>query len=283
MLSASHHDSSEAVGSTELWKGTWQLNRLHSLLVMFFAVTAGCGGSSSGGGGSSNPPPPPPPSNASPGGIWEGTSSNGTTLLGLVTETGEFFFIQSDGVQYVGHADTTENELSVRFSGVTAFGTTFPDGSTSGDGTLTGTVGERSTITGDAHFSTELGTNADSTITLSYNNLYDRNSSLTLIAGNYRDPDTDAIINVNSNGVIFSQDAVTGCVINGQADVIDPAFNAYDVRYQFSSCLGSAAILNGTSTIGWATLDNTVVPEVAIIGVVNLEAGYGFTGVFPRA
>ncbi len=212
--------------------------------LLLVALTTGCGG---GGSGAANPPPLP---NASPGGIWEGTSSNGTTLLGLVTGTGEFHFIQSDGVQVFGYADSTGNELSVRFSAVTEFGTTFPDGSTSAEGTLTGTVEERSTITGDAHLSTELGTNTDSTITLTYNDLYDHNSSLTKIAGNYRDPDTNAIINVNSNGVVFSQDAVTGCVINGQVDVIDTKFNAYDVRYQFSSCLGPAAILNGTSAIG---------------------------------
>ena len=143
-------------------------------------------------------------------------------------------------------------------------------GSRTGTGTVTGTVQERSAMTGDLHFTTVLGNSIDSTITLTYNDLYEHNSSLALIDGNYLDPDTNAIINVNSFGVVFSQDAVTGCVINGQVYVIDTNFNSYDVRYQFSSCLGPAAILNGTSAFGHATLDNSVVPAQAIIGVVNL-------------
>jgi hypothetical protein len=245
------------------------------------ALTSGCGGG--GGSGSSNPPPPPPPPpNASPGGIWEGTSSLGETVVGLVTETGDFHFLQSDGVQYFGTVDTSQNALSADFQGVTQFGTVFLDGSTTGTGTLTGTVQERGSMSGTSDFTTAFGSNIDSTITLTYNALYERDSSLAIIAGNYRDPATNAIINVNSNGVIFSQDAVTGCVINGTVEVIDSRFNAYLVQYIFSGCMGLSATLNDTVANGLGTLDNTVSPEQAIIGVVNVVAGYALTGVFPR-
>ena len=249
-------------------------------LALGLVLSAGCGGGGGDGDGSPNPPPPPP--DASPGGIWAGTTSNGTTVVGLVTETGEFHFLQDDGVQYFGTVETSENELSADFTGVTEFGTAFADGSTTGTGTLTGTVQERTSMSGESNFTTALGDETESTLTLSYDALYERNSSLATIAGNYRNEATNAIINVNGNGELFSQDSVTGCVINGTVEVIDPSFNAYLVQYRFSSCSGEYASLNDTVANGLGTLDNTVSPERAIIGVVNPVAGYAFTGVFPR-
>ena len=253
--------------------------RILPLILSCLALTVSCGG---GGDGSSNQPPPPPPPNASPGGIWVGTTSIGANVIGLVTETGEFHFLQDDGIQYFGTVDTSQNDLSADFTGVTEFGTVFADGSTTGTGTLTGTVQQRSTMSGNSTFTTALGNNTDSTITLSYDDLYERNSSLATVAGNYRNPATNAVVNVDNNGVLFSQDAVTGCVINGTVEVINPSFNAYLVQYRFSSCVGQYASLNDTVANGLGTLDNTVSPEQAIIGVVNGVAGYALTGVFPR-
>jgi hypothetical protein len=260
------------------------MHQFRPSLVAFLALTAGCGGGGGGGGGDPlpPPPPPPPPPDASAGGIWEGLASTGVAILGLVTETGEFHFIQNDGVQYVGTAGTSQNELSADFIGIAPFGKAFGDGSTTGTGTLTGTVQERSTLSGDSSFTTALGATVESTITLTYNELYERDSSLATIAGNYLNPDTNAVINVNSNGVVFSQDPVTECIINGTISIIDPAFNAYRVQYEFSNCMGQSAILNGTVADGLGTLDNTVSPEEVIIGVVNADAGYAFTGAFPR-
>lgn len=252
--------------------------RTFSLVLSGLVLTTSCGGG--GGDGSSNPPPPPP--DASPGGIWVGTTSIGATVIGLVTETGEFHFLQDDGVQYFGIVDTSQNALSADFTGVTEFGTAFADGSTTGTGTLTGTVQERNNMSGDSTFATALGTDIESTLTLSYDELYERDSSLAAIAGNYRNTATNAIVNVNGDGDLFSQDSVTGCVINGTVEVIDPSFNAYFVQYRFSSCTGEHASLNDTVANGLGTLDNTVSPERAIIGVVNAVAGYALTGVFPR-
>ena len=258
------------------------MNRTLSLAILSSILTTSCGGGSDGGGSSNPPPPPPPPPDASPGGIWVGTTSIGSTIVGLVTETGEFHFLQDDGVQYFGTVDTSQNSLSADFTGVTEFGTAFADGSTTGTGTLTGTVQERNSMSGDSNFTTALGTNIDSTLALSYDALYERNSSLETIAGNYRNTATNAVINVNGDGDLFSQDPVTGCVISGTVNIISPSFNAYRVQYRFSSCTGEYSGLNDTVANGLGTLDNTVSPERAIIGVVNAVAGYAFTGVFPR-
>jgi hypothetical protein len=252
------------------------MNRFLSVLLSLLALSGGCGG----GGGSSNAPPPP--ANASPGGIWAGTSSIGVTILGLVTENGEFHFLQDDGIQYFGTVNTSQNALSANFTGVTQIGTTFLDGSRTGTGTLTGTVQVRRSMSGSSTFRTALGNSNTSTITLTYDALYERDSSLATIAGNYRDPTTNAVINVNSNGVVFSQDAVTGCIINGTISIINATFNAYRLQYSFSSCRAPNTILNGTTANGLGTLDNTVAPERAIIGVVNATAGYAFAGIFPR-
>jgi hypothetical protein len=251
-------------------------SRFLALLILSTIIVIGCGG----GGGTANPPPPP--TNASPGGIWEGTSSTGGTILGLVTETGEFHFLQDDGVQYFGTVNTSQNALSANFTGVTQIGTVFLDGSTTGTGTLTGTVQERMSMSGNSSFRTAGGTNVASSVTLTYDNLYERDSSLATIAGNYLDTTTNAVINVNGNGVVFSQDAVTGCIVNGTISIIDARYNAYRVQYSFSSCRAPYTILNGTTANGLGALDNTVAPEQAIIGVVNATAGYALTGIFPR-
>ena len=248
--------------------------------MSLLSFIAGCGG---GSGGSDTGSVAPPPADASAGGIWEGTeSSTGLEILGLVTETGEGHFIRSDGVQYFGTVEVDVNSLSGDFTGVVPIGSTFTDGSVTGTGTLTGTVQERQSMTGRTTFRTSGGNQTSSTVSATYNPLYERDSSLGTIAGNYLDPATNAIVNVNSDGTAFSQDPVTGCVINGEVSIIDPAYNAYRVEYEFSGCQGDAARLNGTMGRGLAALDNTVSPEQAVIGVVNAAAGYSLVGRYPR-
>lgn len=43
----------------------------------------------------------------------------------------------------------------------------------------------------------------------------------------------------------------------------------YDIQFGYSNCTGQSTNLNGTSFIGMATLDNTVVPEVLVIGATG--------------
>ena len=78
---------------------------------------------------------------------------------------------------------------------------------------------------------------------------------------------------IAADGTIFEQDPVSGCVTNGQVSVINPAFNAYDVQIGFSNCTGQFAILNGTSFVGIAILDNSVIPEVLIVAATGNIAG----------
>jgi hypothetical protein len=122
------------------------------LVALLGLLVAACGG---GGGSGDGGATPPPPKNASPGGIWKGTTSGGQSILGLVTETGEFYFLQSDGAQYYCFVSVSGNSVSSGFTGITQVGTTFPNGSTRGSGTLTATLAERSSLNGSLVFTLE--------------------------------------------------------------------------------------------------------------------------------
>lgn len=247
----------------------------HSAVVIAAAILLGaCGGG--GGGGSSQPAANPPVSDASPGGIWEGTLGSGQQILGLVTESGEFHFLTDDESQYFGTVSVDGTATSAQFTGYAGLGLEFNDGTTSGTGSLTGTVQSRSTFTANSTFRTSAGNTNPNTIDLTYNALYDRDSSLAIIAGNFRDVATGSIVNINSSGVAFSQNPANGCVLNGNVSIISAQFNAYRVQYSYSSCQGVDATLNGASFRGLATLDNTDEPELLIVGA---QALIGATGV----
>ena len=228
-------------------------------------------------------PPEPPTQEASPGGVWQGTSSLGFGVVGLVSESGQFHFIQGDGAQLVGKLTTSGDQLAASFVGYVPFGEKFDDGSTTGVGSLSGNLDERSRISADISFTTSRGAASQSTIELSYDPIYERDSSLESVAGNYLDTERNVVINVNNDGELFSQDPRSHCITNGTVSVIDPAFNLYRVEYTFSNCKGHhQEVLNGTIAEGFATLDDSQSPEAVIMGVEVAAAGYAFAGVFPR-
>lgn len=247
-----------------------------AIVAAALVLLGGCGG----GGGSSQAPTPPPVTNASPGGIWEGKLGSGQDVIGLVAESGEFHFLDVDELtQYFGSVSVNGNATSGQFTGYTAIGFEFPDGTTRGTGSLTGTVQARSTFTANSTFTTSAGSSNSNTITLTYNALYDRDSSLATIAGNFRDVRTGSIVNINSSGVAFSQNPANGCVLNGTASIINSQFNAYRVEYSYSSCQGADEILNGSTFRGLATLDNTGSPEALIVGAQALIGSIGVSAI----
>jgi hypothetical protein len=208
----------------------------------------------------------------SPGGIWAGTdSATGLQVKGIVDETGQFTFIRSDLAQFVGTATTNGTSLSAKFEGFSQFGTSFDDGSTHGTGTLTGTVTERSALAITYQFTTDNGSASNGTLNLSYNTLYDLDSSLTAVSGNYTDSRSQATVSVSGSGAITSQDPNTLCVVNGQISVINSMYNAYSVTYGFANCTGASAVLNGVQFTGLATLNNSNPAQliVAVTGVTG--------------
>jgi hypothetical protein len=209
---------------------------------------------------------------ASPGGIWQGTdSATGKQVRGIVDESGQFHFIRNDLVQFVGTATTAGNAVSASFEGFTQVGTNFADGSTHGTGTLTGTLAERASLALNYQFTTDDGAASSGTINLAYNSLYDVDSSLSAISGNYTDAANDTV-SISASGAITSQDPVTSCVVNGQLSIINSMYNAYDVIYGYSNCTGTSAVLNGVQFSGLATLNNGGNPVQVIVAVTG-QAG----------
>ena len=102
---------------------------------------------------------------------------------------------------------------------------------------------------------------------LSYDSLYERDSALETIAGTYND--AAQILTVDDNGALFEQNAVTGCVLNGQISLIDGEFNVYGIDVDISDCTGLADVFNDSTFTGLATLDDTGNPEALIAGLTG--------------
>jgi hypothetical protein len=241
------------------------------------AILAGCGG---GGGdtssGTSASGGNQPVTNASPGGIWNGTDGQGLQVTGIITETGEAYFLDSDGTQYFGTVTTSGNDLAGSFTGYTELGKTFMDGSTSGTGTLTGTVDARSTLSFTTTFNSQGGGESVDNVLLQYFQTYAQASSLSTIAGSYTETANGDVLTVNSDGSALIQESETGCVVNGTVSIVNASYNAYGVQFSYSGCQGEFAVLNGSTFNGLATLDSAVSPEQLIVGT---QAKVGATGV----
>lgn len=151
-------------------------------------------------------------------------------VAGVFTETGEGRFFDDNGTQYVV-TDVTGNDgdVTINFTAVAQLGFVFLDGSTVTTGTISGTVVERVSIEG----SFSLATGESGTLSLTYNVLYDRDSSLAKLTGSWSE--TNGIVTVDPDGSFFEQDSF-GCVSDGQISIIDPSFNAYALTMTVSVC-----------------------------------------------
>ncbi len=247
-------------------------------LILFLVITlVGCGG---GGGGSPAAAAPPPAANQALGGAWEGTDSNGTEIVALSTDSGRLHWVAvTTGEQGFGTGSVNGSAVTFNFTFVPELGFTFPDGSTSATCSGSGTIQQRQTLAVTVNCTTTLGGTLNTSASLIYNSLYDLDSALSLIAGNY--DDLGLVFNINANGVIFEQDPVIGCVTNGQITIIDPDFNAYDVSMSISSCVAPFDVVNGSTFTGLAVFDNTAPPpDEIVIAVTGAVAGVTFAIVF---
>jgi hypothetical protein len=244
------------------------INKYAAILAALGIFISACGG---GGGGDSgtptpppNPPPAPTPTNA--GGVWEGSTFNNDIQqtfqsVGVITENnGEARFFNDEGQQIVlsGMSGTNGN-ISATLTGYAAPGTTFQDGTVVTTGTFTGTVVERTSISGDWSVSTgETGT-----LTMTYNDIYERGSNLALGVGSWMDS-FGVVYNVDATGAIFAQDGL-GCVYNGAVEIIDSSYNAYRVTMTVSNCPG----VNGDYTGLGVLTDDVGLNDAFVIQLDN--------------
>lgn len=215
--------------------------------------------------------------NASPGGIWLGTDSEGDSIAALITETGRFHFLDEfdfQGSGIVAVSDTDEFDTSFRF--VPPVGSAFADGTAFADCAASGLLVERSILDGTVDCTTAGGTQSSVTVNLNYQALYDLDSDLAAFVGTWTDsldPGID-VANVDATGVITGQDGSgSGCIYDGQVTVIDPNYNAYDIEWTYSSCVGESAVLNGVTFSGIGAIDNTVTPTGFVLGATGIVQG----------
>jgi len=245
-------------------------------------LIASCGGGGGGGGGSSGGGTTPPIANAAVGGIWSGRDPiSGANVLGVVSEDGRAQFAIFDGgypTQYWGTLSTNGNSVtSSNFQvadDLTYFGTA----------TISGTISARQSLNLTISFTpaagcaaSVCGTARTASGTLTFSTLYNRGGSLSRVAGNWRDVGTGQIYNINASGVVFLQDAVTGCFVNGQVSTINTNFNAYSATYTFTNCRIPYTALNNTTATGLVTVDDVVTPNRIFLGAQYRASGVTYT------
>lgn len=204
-----------------------------------------------------------------PGGIWRGVDGNNRDVIALVTVFGGFQFVDAFGNQGSGNLAVGVEDIVVsNFQLVTQKSVTFADGTTLANCTFSGTIVERQSLTMIQSCVTTAGLEFQESLVLQFDTLYNRDASLAIIAGMYETP-AGSILSIASDGMIFVQDAVSGCVTNGQVSMTLSNANMYLYEYAIDNCTGTDAIWNGSRFAGLAVLDDTISPDSLIFAVIG--------------
>jgi len=202
-----------------------------------------------------------------PSGTWLGTDAAGRDVLLLVSAGGTFQYV--DGAQNQGSGYFTPgSRVAADFDLVTPIDQPFADGTTLANCRFTGSAVERTSMDLDLSCKTGSGLAFADTLALDFDSVYDRDSSLAMVSGNYQ-TQAGNVLSIAPDGLLFVQDAATGCVVNGQVSVITMASNLYDIVLQYDSCTGPAERLNGSVFDGFAQLDDAEPPEALVIAVIG--------------
>jgi len=196
------------------------------------------------------------PTDASPVGVWVGSDSvSGLNVTAYINSAGQATFIRSDGVQFDGTVQVSGSTLAASVSGFSDFSSTFTDGSSYGLGTLNGTVTTGTSLAATLTFTTNGGTAISGTWSLTYEPQSTDTSSTGAVSGNYTDNVTGTVLSINNDGVMTSQNANDGCVLNGTLATSDAAHDVYEVAFTYGNCTGTYAAVNGVQFTGLATLN----------------------------
>ena len=98
-------------------------------------------------------------------------------------------------------------------------------------------TGELSQGTIKSHFVTLNGGDTGS-LTITYNDIYEHDSSLSLLEGNWSFTDRDGLVidfSIDENGVARGQDS-DQCEYAGNITIINPNYNVYDVALTINNC-----------------------------------------------
>lgn len=249
-------------------------HRCFRTLALFAAGTllVACGGGSSssntGAGDKSNP-----------AGYYTGTrvsriSGSATDVVALASDSGELHIFDTAGhAQFVAELDFTDGSLKPQFTGYSAPGTPFPDGSTVCDGGVRGTFQAGATVTASYSCGGDRG---------SVSLLYDVNDSLQTPSDRF--PVVGARGTIRSGAVLFlavdRDGGVTGsdsagCSYTGQLAVIDPFIDVDGLTLD-QSCGSQTLSFNGLASFGF--LPDTAT-QALYLGVV--DGSHSIAGALP--
>ncbi len=221
-----------------------------------------------------------PPPLVWPAGTWRGADAAGREVLLLVSVGGTFQFVDGAHNQGSGYL-APETRVASPFDLVTPIDQPFADGSTLADCNFSGSAVPRASMDLDLSCKTRGGLEFAETLALEFDPVYDRDASLETVAGNYRTL-AENVLSIAPDGLLFMQDATTGCVVNGQVTVITATSNLYNVVLQYDGCTGPDERLNGSRFDGYAQLDDTASPEALVIAMIG-SVGDLVAAAFERA
>lgn len=190
-------------------------------------IACGGGGGSAPAGNNLNTDTAPPP-DVDANGLWEGTVSQDGVgsyeLFGLLHEGQIIARSYSANVLLIGTYVIDEDNISGSARayelGVEKLGTV----------NFNGVAVEQSQVM--LTFTSTYG--ASGSVSIFYDPLYERGSSLATIAGSYTSG--SETLDISPNGALAVSNTGDGCNIIGSIEIIDPSFNLYKATQTFSGC-----------------------------------------------
>jgi hypothetical protein len=208
--------------------------------ILCFTVLAGC----SDGGADNNSTPTPPPPATSAEGLWNGTTSTGRTIGGLVLDDGSSWFLYSvvgnpTVVAGLVHGNGTSHQGSFTSSNTKDFSL---EGQGILDATITGSYVQKDILTGTITYQGGGTTNFAG----AYNSAYELSPNLNTLVGTYSAPlANNQIVTVTlSTAGTLSGNSTDGCTFTGTVSPRTKG-NVFNVTVTFQG----GACSNGTDTV----------------------------------
>ncbi len=201
---------------------------------------------------------------STPAGIWRAVEvvpgQSVMEAIVFISADRKLFAIREDGLHLRGPVQLGARRAIVgTYEAAYELGSAFGDDATHGAGSFQGTYEPQDSFEIQFSTNTAAGSTIAGTMTGQFQALSLQPSSLDLVAGIYG-TNTESLT-VSGTGAVFLQDAVSGCVANGQISTIDRDYNLYEVYVWVENCVGEDAAFNGVHFNGYAALE-----EGALIG-----------------
>lgn len=212
--------------------------------ILWFTVLAGCSDGGADSSSSTPAPPPPPPPTTSAEGLWNGTTSTGRTIGGLVLDDGSSWFLYSvvgnpTVVAGMVQGNGTSDQGSFTSSNAKDFSV---EGPGIRDATITGSYVQKNNLTGTITYQGGETTNFAG----AYNAAYELSPDMNSLVGTYSAPLADnQIVTVTlSTAGTLSGNSTDGCTFTGTVSPRTKG-NVFNVTVTFQG----GACSNGTDTV----------------------------------